>query len=40
MKFIIKPGIFKKLPSMYVGVVVAHEIDNQTSYPRNFANVR
>lgn len=33
MKFIIKPGIFKKLPSMYVGVVVAHEIDNQTSYP-------
>ena len=33
MKFIVTPEIFEKLPNMYVGVVVAHGINNQTSYP-------
>lgn len=34
MKFIVTPEIFEKLPNMYVGVVVAHGINNQTSYPQ------
>lgn len=33
MKFAITPEIFEKIPNMYVGVVVAHDIDNQTTYP-------
>lgn len=33
MKFIVKPEIFAKLPNMYVGVVVAHGINNQLPYP-------
>lgn len=34
MKFIVTPEIFEKLPNMYVGVVVAHDINNQKSYPQ------
>lgn len=33
MKFIVTPEIFEKLPTMYVGVVVAHGINNQRDYP-------
>lgn len=33
MKFNITPEIFEKLPNMYVGVVVAHDINNQLAYP-------
>lgn len=33
MKFIVTPEIFTKLPNMYVGVVVAHGINNHQSYP-------
>lgn len=33
MKFEITPEIFEKLPNMYVGVVVAHDIDNRQDYP-------
>lgn len=33
MKFIVSPDIFTKLPNMYVGVVVAHGIDNNKAYP-------
>lgn len=33
MKFEIAAEIFEKLPEMYVGVVVAHGIDNQRAYP-------
>lgn len=33
MKFIVTPQIFEKLPNMYVGVVVAHDINNQKAYP-------
>lgn len=33
MKFEIVPEIFEKLPNMYVGVVVAHDIDNRQDYP-------
>lgn len=33
MKFIVTPDIFAKLPNMYVGVVVAHGIDNNQDYP-------
>lgn len=33
MKFIVTPDIFAKLPDMYVGVVVAHGINNQRPYP-------
>ncbi|MCC4466942.1 hypothetical protein [Limosilactobacillus reuteri] len=32
MKFIVAPEIFEKLPNMYVGVVVAHGIDNHQKY--------
>lgn len=34
IKFIVTPEIFEKLPNMYVGVVVTHGINNQTSYPQ------
>ena len=30
MKFIVTPEIFEKLPTMYVGVVVAHGINNHS----------
>jgi DNA/RNA-binding domain of Phe-tRNA-synthetase-like protein len=33
MKFEIAPEIFEKLPNMYVGVVVTHDIDNRKDYP-------
>lgn len=33
MKFIINSDIFKQLPDLYVGVVVAHGIDNHQDYP-------
>lgn len=33
MKFVVTPDIFTELPNMYVGVVVAHGIDNQRHYP-------
>lgn len=33
MKFEITPEIFEKLPNIYVGVVVAHNIDNRQDYP-------
>lgn len=33
MKFIISPDIFQKLSDLYVGVVVAHGIDNHQDYP-------
>lgn len=33
MKFTIEPEIFAKVPNMYVGVVVAHDIDNHKDYP-------
>lgn len=33
MKFIVAPEIFAKLPNMYVGVVVAHNIKNDQEYP-------
>lgn len=33
MEFIVTSEIFKELPNMYVGVVVAHGINNQKSYP-------
>lgn len=33
MKFTITPEIFAKVPNMYVGVVVAHNINNQKDYP-------
>lgn len=34
MKFEIAPEIFEKLPNMYVGVAVAHGINNQEAYPK------
>ena len=34
MKFIVTSQIFEKLPNMYVGAVVAHGINNQTTYPQ------
>lgn len=33
MKFTVTPEVFAKLPNMYVGIVVAHNIDNHRSYP-------
>ncbi len=33
MKFTVAPEIFEKLPNMYIGVVVAHSIDNQAAQP-------
>lgn len=33
MKFVITPEIFAKLPDMYVGVVVAHGVNNHQDYP-------
>lgn len=33
MQFIISSDIFKKLPDLYIGVVVAHGIDNHQDYP-------
>ena len=33
MKFIVTPEIFEKLPNLYVGVVVAKEVDNSQDYP-------
>lgn len=33
MKFIVTPEIFDKLPDMYVGVVVAQNVDNTKQYP-------
>ncbi|WP_269150082.1 hypothetical protein [Ligilactobacillus saerimneri] len=32
MKFVVAPEIFAKLPEMYVGVVVAHGINNAVTY--------
>lgn len=34
MKFIVTPDIFEKLPDLYVGVVVAKEVDNSQDYPK------
>lgn len=34
MKFIVRPEIFEKLPDLYVGVVVAKEVDNSQDYPK------
>lgn len=34
MKFIVRPEIFKKLPDLYVGVVVAKDVDNSQDYPK------
>ncbi|WP_314756358.1 phenylalanine--tRNA ligase beta subunit-related protein [uncultured Lactobacillus sp.] len=34
MKFIVTPEIFEKLPDLYVGVVVAKEVDNSQDYPK------
>ena len=34
MKFIVTPEIFEKLPNLYVGVVVAKEVDNSQDYPK------
>lgn len=34
MKFIVTPEIFEKLPDLYVGVVVAKEVDNNQDYPK------
>lgn len=34
MKFIVTPEIFEKLPDLYVGVVVAKEVDNSQNYPK------
>lgn len=33
MKFKVTPEIFEKLPDLYVGVVVAKEVDNSQDYP-------
>lgn len=34
MKFIVTPEIFEKLPNLYVGVVVAKEVDNSQDYSK------
>lgn len=34
MKFIVRPEIFEKLPDLYVGVVVAKDVDNSQDYPK------
>lgn len=34
MKFKVTPEIFEKLPDLYVGVVVAKEVDNSQDYPK------
>lgn len=33
MKFIVTDDIFAKVPDMYIGVVVAHNVDNHKDYP-------
>lgn len=33
MKFVVTKDIFEKIPDMYIGVVVAHGIDNSRNYP-------
>ena len=33
MKFIVTDDIFAKVPDMYIGVVVAHNVDNHKEYP-------
>ena len=34
MTFIVTPEIFEKLPNLYVGVVVAKEVDNSQDYSK------
>ncbi len=34
MKFIVRPEIFEKLPDLYVGVVVAKDVDNSQDYSK------
>ena len=33
MKFKVEKKIFERLPTLYIGVVVANEIDNSRDYP-------